>query len=567
MERLQQEDPLLQAQRVRRQKSWNHLVAPVNYLSRSAFSLVQGNMQVLVMWAVDGLNRLRQGQSRNEWDRKMAALYAQHLEQEPNSGESDDVRQRLERLADRDRVLEGRELLALSDLHRRAGDPRQALYYAQQARATGASAAGAELKASQDLSREYRDRDKAFTVLPEPGGASDAQRRMLELLAWGSPEDLDEASHSLPRPEALTLQSVAAQMREETAQARRLRDQLAGSEPAHPLGRQAEHVNRGSETDSFSALQKARAEASQERWAYILHGSSPARDELAVAQAGGGIRHRGAVEKTLSALFFPDAIVRGLRVALGAGPTNEPVRDAAARYVAAEPDGAKTDDLERWLARQAEKRRDYDMVEAQLDRAGTVDPKARRELNEKKARDLFARIQQVEDPRQRQRLFEQARPELAGTRWEKRAIEESTRLQKQLQVELDRAALLAMPSLTQTLNWPREWFDGDRGNGELAEQGVVFIPPDFHEAIAHVRTPDGSIERRRQTLNGEQYNRVQAILRTHLAGQSRLDAADALLARKRLPLDIQGGLGSEGLSVYPSLQPYRMNEAEAPLYR
>lgn len=572
-DRMRQEDPLLQAAQVRRQQRWNMAVAPVNYLSRSVAALFQGNLRVLLSWTVDGLDRLRQGKSRNEWDRKLATLHEDFLQRNPQSPEAPRVKAALESLRRNDQRQEALELLALSDLQRKAGRPREALFYADAARRAGADAHQAELKASQAISQEYRDRDKALTVLQERSEESPELRRVLQSLAAGDSVAVAEAARDYDRlhPERPVevdyLRSVALQAEGRFDEARALREHLANKADFHFLGRYAGALNNSADADARAAWETARAASAAEKRAFVLHGGLPARDELQAAQGGQGLRRRGSASKVLSAIFFPDAIVRGIKTAFGAGPSNDPVKEAAARWAKAEPQGSQRAQLQGWLAEQAEKEHDYEGAQANLQSSGQMGDAKQRQLREKKARDLFARIQQVQDLEERQQHLIQARPEFLGTEYEQRANEEISKLQGKLQLRINRRTLLAMPSLRQALNWPEAWFDGRLENREIAEDGVAFIPPDYHEAIAQFATVDGMLDRRRQVLEGESLARVQAILQEYRMTQSRSDAAEALSDRRYVPLNVEGGIGSEGISVYPTLREYQMPEDEAPLYR
>lgn len=566
IEKMRQEDPLLQSSQVIRQKRWNRLVAPVNFLSRSFFSLIQGNMQVLLSWVVDGLEYVRQGGSRNEWDRKLMALYSQHLEEHPNSPQNANIRRQLQSLEDKEARRESRELLILSNLHRKAGDHEEAMYYAQSAQTVGANASDAKLKASQEMSEKYREISQSFEVIGQESPSD--SREILEALAKGDADKIEALANSQQdAAEKNSLMAIASAIRRDNAAKRQFLADAAKSGDESPLTRHAKNLNRSVYTNEEALWKKARADAQRERWAYALFNDLPARDHLSAAQAGEGIKDSSMLSKTISAIFFPDAIVRLIRIAFGAGPSNDPQVDAAAKWVEAEPSGPQADELRSYLAKQAERRRDYEKAEQQLTQSGRLEDAKQRELRDKQARDLFARIQQIEDPQIRQRWLIQSQPQFAGTSYEKRAIAEAAKLQEKTQLTMNYATLKQMPTLLSTLGWPGHWFDGDLRNREVAREGAIFVPPDFHEVIASFERPDGSVEKLRQVVPAEKLAPLQAVLKEYRQQSIRQDAAADLSSRRYFPLDVQGGLGSEGLSVYPSLQRYNMSAEESPLYR
>jgi len=215
-----------------------------------------------------------------------------------------------------------------------------------------------------------------------------------------------------------------------------------------------------------------------------------------------------------------------------------------------------------YLARQAEKSGHY--AEAQEAFAQSGKDK-RQVLREKEARDLYAQIQQVPDPAQRQSLLQQSARQFAGTKYESKARETAASLQKKIQIVLKRSQLFAMPTLLNELQWSEEWLDGQLENQEV--DSVAFLPPDFHEAIVNLASANGTVEQQRITISAAALPRVQAALQELKTGESRLESAGEISERHYVPLNLEGGIGGDGVSVYPSLQQYSLPANEQPLYR
>jgi hypothetical protein len=69
----------------------------------------------------------------------------------------------------------------------------------------------------------------------------------------------------------------------------------------------------------------------------------------------GEYRSRGVFDY-LSAVLVIDSLIRGLKAAFGAGPTNEVLRDAAGAWIRKEPENPRAKELSVWLGAQAERR-------------------------------------------------------------------------------------------------------------------------------------------------------------------------------------------------------------------
>ena len=510
LDRIKQEDPLLRSARIEQQKRWNRAVAPFNSLSRNVLSFFEGNTQVLLSWLGDALERMHTPSQRNDFDRKLQSLYTQALEQPLDPSEAARARQRLEELNQKEKRITAQELLTLSELHLQAGHPYEALYYSKRGLESGADAAQARLQASEAISTAYRNTLKSF-----------------ESTAKQSAEDPKEREN---------------------------------------LTRMLTEANRGpSSVIEQAAWENARGKQRAETSRYVLFGELPARDQLDQAYSGAGLHPPNAFRRAIAVLFFPDAIVRGVKAAFGAGASKDPLRDAAAQYLHADPHGERAPQLSSYLARQAEQSGHYTEARMAYARAGVDDAQKRQALRNKEARDLYAQIQQVPDPVKRQTLLQQSARQFAGTKYEAKARESAVALQKRTQITLKHSQLAGMPSLWRDLNWPAQWLDGNLDNTEL--DSVSFIAPDFHEAIVNVSTNAGTIGQHRMTIQSPVLERLQATLSDLKTTDNRLESADVLSAKTYVPLDFQGGIGGGGLSVYPSLQKYSLPQEEQRLYR
>jgi hypothetical protein len=579
--RLRRNDPLLEARRLEKRVAWSRLAAVGNGLSQSLFGLANGNTQALFKWPFDLALSWRGAQSFGPEQRKQRVLYDRFLERCPDDPDAARAGRALEKLDGKSRRQTSKDLLALSELHYKAGQPAEALFLAGKAEEAGGQARQAKLKATQALTRRRRDQSRSVAIDPQDPEPPDnpeakALEGLLTALVVGDAEGLEgraeafrrDFPRSSHRDEADYLAVVATRLDGRTDEsARRLKAMAASSDEAN-MTIHADNMIRSDAANPQAAWRRARAEHGAGVRRFILQGIDSPGDRLESAAAGGGIQTHGLLDQTLSALFFVDSLMRAVKHLAGAGPSDDGVRDAAGAWLRAEPDSPRAKDLASYLGKRLESGGQYERALAFHEKAGEATTRMRDRMREKEARDLYLRIQQVEDPAQRRELFEQAAPRLAGTKHEEKAQRETLKALEASRIVLSKSVLAQTPALWngRGLDLPPGLFDGRPENGEMTETGAAFLPPDWRVVeLAVVR--DGREEPRRIRLEGSAHAEALAALDEHRLLSARREAAEDLLGSGLPPLELHGSIGAAGLLVYPTLLPYQLDPEELPLYR
>ena len=577
--RCRRDDPLVQAQRLQWRRLWNRLAGVVNYVTESAAGLANGNSQVLLKWTADLLFSWRSPLGPSAWERKQRVLYQQFQERYPDDPEAPNARAAFEKLNRKVQKESTQEILRLSKLQREAGHPDEALFYAEKAAQAGANADRANLKATQSQRQPQRDQIKTLAIAgpgesqAEPSEAPKL-RSLLARLVAGDAEGLAREAESFLRAhpqspfrdEAQYLRAVAADLNGNRQEAQRIRAALASEGGAENMAVHARNAQASAHADPEAAYKLAQSQADRDTWRYILFGFPPPAERLRMANDG-EYRSRGVFDY-LSAVLVIDSLIRGLKAAFGAGPTNEVLRDAAGAWIRKEPENPRAKELSVWLGAQAERRGAYAQALPYYEQAKAATTEKRAELRKKEARDLYARAEQVENPAARQAILEQASRELADTKYGQKAGTKALEAEKEQRIVLDKRSLAALPELWdgRGLGWDRALFDGRPENGELAEAGATFFPPDQRE-VQFTVIENGQEKTRRIRLEGRAYEEARAALKERELLAARREAAQEYERRRLVPLEIQGSVGGEGLLVYPTLLPYRMDAQEQQLYK
>ncbi|MCX7014898.1 MAG: hypothetical protein NTW86_20495 [Candidatus Sumerlaeota bacterium] len=553
--RMRRDDPLLQADRLEWKRQWNRAAGVFNYFAQSATSLFTGNFNVLYKWAFD-----------------LALCWR------PSTEMSAEARANAQNLDRRYLAQSAEDLLRLADLHREARRPDDALFYAEKASKLGADAGDATLKASHEQSQVRRELAK--TMDGQGPGEANADpkeakelREMLEALAVGDAATLADKSKAFAaahpaspfRDEAVHLQSVAAQWKKNRAGAEKLRESLAEAADDSNMALHARNERSSPEANPQAAYERAKAQGQRDTWRYIWLGYSPAEERLRKAMDGDYEEH-GFLDYVDAALLV-NGVIRAIKVAFGGGPENAALRAAAADWIRKDPDGPQAKELAAWLAGEAERSGDYKQALSYYKQAGADSAAVRGALRQKEARDAYVKASEVENPAQREALLEKASQELSDTKYGAKASEKALEAAKKQRIVLGKSDLYAIPALWngRGLRWPAAWFDGDPGNGELADDGVAFNPPDQRE-VEFTLIQGAERVPQRLPLTGRPYDEVQAALRENRLLAERREAADDYDRRRLLPLELQGSAGAGGIMVYPSLLPYEMEAKEQELY-
>ncbi|OPZ07512.1 MAG: hypothetical protein BWZ10_02810 [candidate division BRC1 bacterium ADurb.BinA364] len=399
--------------------------------------------------------------------------------------------------------------------------------------------------------------------------------RFARLMAIGDAQALSAEAETFLRnrpqspyaDEARALRAVAERMRGRPEQARALEDDAIASQPDSNMARHIGNARRSAAASADAAYQTARAAHHASVWRYIGFGERPAEERIESYAAGQGLPTLSWIDR-MAPLFILGSVARSIGVAIGRGPSNAAVRDAAERLRQEDLNAPRAQQLSLWLAKQAKSRGAYEQSERYYADAGADLEAARAKLRQMAARDWISRASVIEDAAEREKAYEAIAREYAETKYAERARDQAIKAVQARGAKIGKAELAATPALWngRGLRWSAELFDGRSDNGELGDDGVEFLPPDWSEA-QFVLLRDGRRSPQRVRLEGQAHQEILAALNERKLAETRDTAADEADQRRILPLEIHGSFGSAGLLVYPSLMPYKMKPEEEALYR
>jgi len=578
LERMAGSDPLVEAKRLGKLRLWNGFARATNYLTQSASSLLSGNTQTVLYFAIDLVNLWRLPFQYSPAQRKIRTLHQEFLDRFPDAPEAGRTQEALSALNRKHEKEIAKDLLAISRLRLKAAQPEAALFYAQKALQMGCDAHGAELSAMRAIKSEERGR--MTSVLVERSAEGDLRdeeagryRAMIVSLAAGDERGLSSRARDylLLYPEspfadeARYLRAVAARMADDPQQARKLAGKIVSRWGKSTMKTHARNALNSPYSNPEASCKIAQAEIADDARKFIFLGSSSPKAVIRGIVHGGPIRS-GRVLGWLSPLFVIDVAVRGIKCAAVAGASNEPYRDAAAQLLKTEPGHSRAPRMAAWLGGQAADRGNYAAARRYYETSGIVRQKKIDKLAVRHARSITVRAGGIESPALRQRFLQESKDICAGTKYAGKAEKLIKKSRKEQRIVFDKKALVRQPGLWRErgLRLPPALLDGAKENGELDTGGVTFYPPDYREAEYAV-IEQGETRSRSVNLPETAHQEVLAFLAEKQLTEQRTEADDAIAPK--LPLELHGSFGAAGLLVYPTLLPRGMPEEEAPLYR
>ncbi|MCX8035769.1 MAG: tetratricopeptide repeat protein [Candidatus Sumerlaeia bacterium] len=305
-----------------------------------------------------------------------------------------------------------------------------------------------------------------------------------------------------------------------------------------------------------------------EQWNYVLGSDRTPRQNIELLS-----EMVGPVAPQLTGIgifFVTDVLLRSIFVSFGNPVSPEDVLTAG-ELLLADPRAGLTPDERSEISVQLgvlyQKLGRYEDAAAAYRKAQILSPVLDDQLAERAAEEQWRRIREVDDPQSRLLLTERLTMQYPRTKAAARAREELAQLQRESRVDFE----IPYDWIAENpLHWaslgarlPPELTDRSRLNGEMSPRGLVFWR-DFPSSATYVLT-DG----RRGYINVTP--RRRAILRAAAEAwadeKAALEEGEIHLATRRLPFEIRGSAGMEGLIVFPTLRRAPLTDEERRLYR
>jgi tetratricopeptide (TPR) repeat protein len=301
---------------------------------------------------------------------------------------------------------------------------------------------------------------------------------------------------------------------------------------------------------------------------YILTGDRTAKQnvELISDLAAPSVPQLGAA----GAFFVTDIFLRSIIGSFGNPVSPEDVLEAGEQMLADPRNGltpAEQADAQVAVGVLYQKLRRYEEAAAAYRKARILSPELDKQLAEKAADEELRRVLQIEGVNNQVLLLERLIKTYPKTEVAVRARDQLNRLRTESKVdfEIPYDWLAEDPAywMKAGIGVPYDLMDGSKGNGELGQRGLVFWR-DGASSATYVRL-DGKkgyvnlTPKRRETLH--------AAAETWVDQKSTLEEAEIALAKRRLPFEIRGSAGTQGLIVFPTLRQAPMPEDEKQMFR
>ncbi|MBM3335809.1 hypothetical protein FJY63_14215, partial [Candidatus Sumerlaeota bacterium] len=301
---------------------------------------------------------------------------------------------------------------------------------------------------------------------------------------------------------------------------------------------------------------------------YVLTGDRTARQniELISELATPNVPQLGAA----AAFFATDVLIRGLTTAFGNPVSPEDVV-AAGEHLLADPRNGLTPEEETRLRLALGaiygKLRRYDEAAATYRTARISSPELDKRLTELAADEQLRRALDSEEMNDRALLLGEVVESYPKTKAAERARDILKRLETETKVDF------AIPYdwlADDPVHWmrlgariPYNLMDGAKGNGEINQRGLVFWRdrPD----VATYVCEDGKTSQVAVTAYRRAALRAAAV--AWIDRKAALEEGELTLASRRLPFEVRGSAGPQGLIVFPTPRGAPLSEEDKRLFR
>jgi hypothetical protein len=529
--------------------------------SNSQLVMLQPQAAVQLIW--DGIYSVRQAKPATDRERKMVYLSTNFLRKYPNAPEAPEVQQFLDGLRAKlnaDRAKRGKETGKIA-LKKRQYE--MAEYHLEKSAVLAPQDAETSQLLAQARVLRRRAEEAEGLSLTVGGGEqqmSDADASVLaqacRALAAGDGAGLSRVGgqQSGVRDSIAVAAAALAEAGGRHDAALQQLASLAQQAPNTPGGRAAMSALSNTDYNLDEQFQVAVKELTAARRKFYLTGNRNAEDST--YQVGSAVIQQGGGAVTgLPVLAGADALVRGVTEQFRTSLNVDPVIDAGARYLRKYPKSQQAQAIAGQLAELAKKSGDFTRSEEYLAEAGNATPEQLAKLRDKQAAKLFEQAQQTGDLVERRRLLQ----ELAQKFPESKVVQKSVggelaKIAPGLaadSVVLPRKMLMKEPAVAAQLGLQPQLVDGDRGNGELSEEGLTIHPA----AHAFEYKYSGVQQWRAAGLPAQGAEQLVARARQLQRDYNTLLQGKSVVQQQKVPFAVDGGVGSSGVDLAPQLVP------------
>lgn len=513
-------------------------------------------------------------------EKKALVLYRQFLDKYPESDKADLLRQKVTRL-DRKRIATAHALelgRAREELTKRNYWQSQQHYKNALAYAPGDTAATKGLAHARELEAEL-DSLKKKTLEPadrsgSPSPAADerAYERVLYATALGSPElmifEAEELVGNHPSspyvPSARYTIAVAHDMKGAHDTAQSLMRELATDRRTH-IGRRASAWLADAEYNPQFAFEQSKRQHVRDTAQHVALGGEPMKSNLIVGTSRVITQGLQAIQGL--ATFNVMALgVRGAGAVMGSPVSEQEIIDSGVAFLRKYPDSPAAPDVHMTLARAYARKQNLAKAVYHYTRSGRVSEKRLGKLREKAARQYLDFAEATDSAEEKIRCYETVLDEYPGTAAATKALERLALLEKTKEplFTLDKQALGENPivfTLT-ALHLGPHLLDGDPGNGELSPKGLIST----QRGAITLLYIDGKKEREETIdLDYPTYKRLMAFAEE--VNYRRGVGKNGAYAGGKVPIELRGTVGDDGVYVYPRLKIREYQEKDLYLYK
>jgi len=566
----------------RRQDRWDRWADLFNAAGHNLGRMANGQIGAGVKFLLEFVFARRQFTKVTERERKEWYLIDTYLRLNPEGPEAERLRRRLEKIESDLRKDAVRKCIQMAEHYAARGWWDEAYYYVKAAEDAGyrgkrkfrrrVRQAVADRKRWAERSLAVADTER-FLQTAEQVRAYNA---LLESLALGDPKRLKRDAARAGRilagtPLADEVEDVWSLLFEwagDRRQALEIQRDLALRHPDTQTGRAASARLEDPYYNPRARYDRELAKYRRKQLHYVFFGERTTEQQLELFSrlVTPSVPQLGAV----GLLFVTDIMLRSVLVSFGNPISPENVL-AAGEQLLANPRNLLTKDeaadIQVTLGVLYHKLRRYDKEMAAYREAHILSPELDRKLTEHAADEQLRRILETNDTNRQVLLLDRLIAKYPKTEAARRARDRLEQIRTASKVDF----LIPHDWLVEDpIHWmrlglaiPYELIDGSTGNGEINERGVVFwrdVPSSAtYVALDGTKGHINLTPRRRAVL--------RAAAELWADQQTALEQGAAALASRKLPFEIRGSLGTEGLIVFPTISHIPLSEEEKRLFR
>ncbi len=568
------DDEYYELNQLKGENRYNRFTRVFNRASASLSKLALFQPQDAVQLLLDTAYSMRKARSTSERERRIIFLARRFLEEYPEAPERPEVEELLRQLTEKRRRDRVEQEIAVGQAALQAQNFRAAIFHLETAALLETTNSKAVKLLEETRLAQQQSEEEMFAAV----GVSDWERH----LSFEDQRLLEQAVRALCAKDEATLRQLEAQsgplfdsvvyaraaLVEQSGnheEALKLLRAVAESRSETPGGRAAAALLDTPSYNLDSAYDKAVAQLREERKKFIVTGKRTTDDTM-YAVGSATVQSIGQSAATVPALFVTDMLVRGVAEQFRTQVEIDSVVDAGAAYIRRYPGSPRSKEIAKQIADLSSKSADPTRARAYLMLAGEDDPARLAKTRENEARQLYASASQAGDLLTRKRTLEQLVTGYPETKIAQTARKELDKLQPTLgpgSIVLTRKMLAEDKELATALGLASEWLDGNKRNGELAEEGVAFTPDLSRFAYRLADEEQYTIRNTPKTKRQWLKARATALHNTFTFKASGKEA----LHRRILPLEIEGGAGASGVEVAPKIIPYPEPKKDSRLFQ